>query len=59
MYVFYKPDIDQKYVFFKDLCQNLIFFIYIYMVSFEYIFSLALLNLNHNQTEELYDWKNH
>ena len=29
------------------------------MVLFEYIFSLALLNLNHNQTEELYDWKNH
>ena len=29
------------------------------MVLFEYMFSLALLNVNHNQTEELYDWKNH
>ena len=29
------------------------------MILFEYIFSLALLNLNHNETEELYDWKNH
>ena len=29
------------------------------MVLFEYIFSLALLNLNYNQTEELYDWKKH
>ena len=28
------------------------------MVLFEYIFSLALLNVNHNQTEELPDWKN-
>ena len=28
------------------------------MVLFEYIFSLALLNLNRNQAEELYDWKN-
>ena len=58
MYVFYKPDIDQKCVFFKDFCQ-IFFFLYIYMVLFEYIFSLALLNLNHNQTEKLYDWKNH
>ena len=51
MCLFYRPDIDQKYVLFKDFCQvsNL----------FKYIFSLALLNLNHNQTEELYDWKNH
>ena len=29
------------------------------MILFEYIFSLALLNLDHNETEELYDWKNH
>ena len=58
MCVFNRPDIDQKYVFFKDFHQILIFFWY-YMVLFEYIFSLALLNLNHNQTEELYDWKNH
>ena len=29
------------------------------MVLFECIFSLALLNLNQNETEELYDWKNH
>ena len=28
------------------------------MVLFEYIFSLALLKLNRNETEELYDWKN-
>ena len=58
MCVFYRPDIDQKYVFFKDFRQILNIFWY-YMVLFEYIFSLALLNLNHNQTEELYDWKNH
>ena len=57
MCVFNRPDIDQKYVFFKDFHQILIFFSY--MVLFEYVFSLALLNLNHNQTEELYDWKNH
>ena len=57
MCVFNRPDIDQKYVFFKDFHQILIFFSD--MVLFEYIFSLALLNLNHNQTEELYDWKNH
>ena len=57
MCVFNRPDIDQKYVFFKDFHQILISFSY--MVLFEYIFSLALLNLNHNQTEELYDWKNH
>ena len=57
MCVFNRPDIDQKYVFFKDFHQILNFFSY--MVLFEYIFSLALLNLNHNQTEELYDWKNH
>ena len=29
------------------------------MVLFEYIFSLALLNLNHIETEELYDWVYH
>ena len=58
MCVFNRPDIDQKYVFFKDFHQILIFF-FSYMVLFECIFSLALLNLNHNQTEELYDWKNH
>ena len=58
MCVFYRLDIDQKYMFFKDFRQILIFFWY-YMVLFEYIVSLALLNLNHNQTEELYDWKNH
>ena len=58
MCVFYRPDIDQKYVFFKEFRQILKFFWY-YMFLFEYIFSLALLNLNHNQTEELYDWKNH
>ena len=58
MCVFYRPDIDQKYMFFKDFRQILKFFWY-YMVLFDYIFSLALLNLNHNQTEELYDWKNH
>ena len=57
MCVFYRPDVDQKYVLFKDFRQILNFF-YI-MFLFEYIFSLALLNLNHNQTEELYDWKNH
>ena len=52
MYVIYRPDIDQKYMFFKDFRQILKFFWY-YMVLFDYIFSLALLNLNHNQTEEL------
>ena len=52
MYIFYRPDIDQKYVFFKDFCQILMFFWY-YMVLFEYIFSLALLHLNHNQIEAL------
>ena len=44
--------------FLKIFVKFKIFFWY-YMVLFEYIFSLALLNLNHNQTEELYDWKNH
>ena len=52
MCVFNRPDIDQKYVFFKDFHQILIFF-FSYMVLFEYIFSLALLNLNHNQIEAL------
>ena len=50
MYVFYRSDIDQKYVFFIDSCQILKLFWY-YMVLFEYIFSLALLNLKHNQIE--------
>ena len=50
MCVFYRQDIDQKYVFFKGFHQILDLFWY-YMVLFEYIFSLALLNLNHNQTE--------
>ena len=52
MCVFYRPDIDQKYMFFKDFRQILIFFWY-YMVLFEYIFSSALLNLNHNQIKAL------
>ena len=50
MYIFYRPDIDQKYMFFKDFSQILIFFWY--MILFEYIFSLALLNLHHNQIEK-------
>ena len=58
MCVFYRADIDKKYVFFKDFRQILKIFWH-YMVLFEYIFSLVLLNPNHNQTEELYDWKNH
>ena len=52
MYVFYRPDINQKYVFFKDFHQILNFFKY-YMILFDYVFSLALLNLNHNQIEAL------
>ena len=43
--------------FLKVFVKFFVFFLY-YMVLFEYIFSLALLNLNHNQIEELYDWKN-
>ena len=35
------------------------YFFWYYMVLFEYIFSLALLTLSYNQTEERYDWKNH
>ena len=26
MYIFYRPDIDENYVFFKDFCQILMFF---------------------------------